>query len=177
MWKPWLRRNSVHRRRKANRRKLLVYKIIFNGFVLLANPALGLNTTSSAPTINMLCKWSKILWFSSKSYYSRLCALMSLSLVQSMLGLNLELFYFFNKFTQRLNVIQIRLSTSLVTQRKKRFFFIKQQPKRYVLWYWAALLAQSTHTPNLLSRPSKVLHVLCPVSFFLKKKRLKSLKK
>jgi hypothetical protein len=62
---------------------------------------------------------------------------------------------------------------ALVPQRIKRFFFVRQRPKRFMLWYWGAVLSQFSVAAVLQRRPHRVLRVLPPISFFLKKKKLK----
>jgi len=145
--------------------------------LLNAQSKLGLYTDSATPLLNLLLKWSRFLWFSAKTNYARLVALISLCVIQEMLGFSSELAKFFGAYLCRLPTSHIFLGAPLLSQRKKRFFFVSQQPKRYVLWVWSLSLLQSSHTAPTLSRPLRVLRVLTPASFLLSRKKLKRFKK
>lgn len=135
LWKPWLRGVMVTKRKKANGRNRIVRRVILGGFFVLNVRATTLGEGLSTPVVNILVKWAKSFWMDSGDFFSKLCALACLSAVQSVFDFNLELATFFNKYGCRLSLVPTNQSCPLVSQRKKRFFFIRQRPKRFILWY------------------------------------------
>jgi hypothetical protein len=178
LWKPWLRGHFVSKRRRVNRRAGLVHRVIVGGFALLSSQSkLGLYSSSSTPLVNVLLKWSRSLWFGQRKTYGRLVSLVGFCVIQSILGFNAELEKHLNVYLHSITLSRTPLGVSLLPQRKKRFFFVNQQPKRFVLWLWSISLLQSNHTAPIMSRPLRVLRVLTPASFLLPRKKLKRFKK
>ena len=159
-------------RKRANTRRALVLRVMFVSLYSLGDGLRGLASREATPMIGVLLRWSRVLWQSPQHVYARTCALMSLSLVQSALKFNLELAEFFKAYSCAQASRGLGLVATLTPQRKKRFFFVKHRPKRFILWYWGAVLSQYMHTPTLQRKPFTVLRVLHPVSFFLKKRKL-----
>ncbi len=148
------------------------------GFDLLSTQyTVGLCLNVSTPILNILLKWSKLFWLKSCDYYSRLSALACFCIIQNILNLSLELKHFFSSYLRCVNLSKVELGAPLFSSRRKRFFFVNQQPKRYVLWYWGVCLAQGDLAASTLHEPSRVLRVLFPASLLLTKKKLMRPKK
>ena len=173
MWKPWIRGGFVLKRKRTTARARLVVRVVYTSIVVLASSALGDRRPTAASTLATLLKWSRIFWLDYRDPYSRLCALACLSLLQTAFKFNLELASFFVTFSSVAFSGALSLVSASASQRRKRFFFVRQRPKRFVLWYWASTLAQYASVPLLQRKPFRVLRVLHPVSFFLKTKKLK----
>jgi len=178
LWKPWLRGHFASKRRRVNRRVGLIHRVIVGGFGLLSSQTkLGLYSNSATSLVSMLLRWSRYLWFRRRETYGRVVSLICFCVVQSILGFSAELEKHLNAYLRVVALPHTPLSTLLSPQRKKRFFFVNQQPKRFVLWLWGISLLQSSHTAPLMFRPLRVLRVLTPASFLLSRKKLKRFKK
>jgi hypothetical protein len=172
LWKPWVQGGSVLKRKRANTRVSLVVRVLSVSFKLLGDQAFGLTSHTSTPMIGVLVRWAHVLWSTIRGLWGRLCALMCLSLVQEVLQFNHELVNFFQRYWVGKRDLTLGLGTALIPSRKKRFLFVKQRPKRFLLWYWGSTLVQYSCAAVLQRKPITCLRVLSPLAFFLKKRKL-----
>jgi len=177
LWKPWSSGIAIIRRKKTHKRKQLVAKVTWDSLFLYSQKSVVLGDDLAAPLINVLLKWSKQFWATSSNFIFKLCSLACMSLVQDMFRFNFELAAFFKKYWLFSSSHQSHLSVAALASRRKRFFFVRQKPKRFLLWYWSATLAQSSVASSIMFKPYRTVYVLNPVGFFLKKKKLMRTKK